>query len=282
MTEITGRTQLAGVIGEPVRHSRSPQIHNAAYREVGLDWVYVGLEVPAGLGDVAVGSMSTLGIRGLNVTMPHKDAAARACDYLSPTAVALGGVNTVVLDGEGKLRGDSTDGAGFLACIEEAGLDVTDQTVLVLGAGGAARAVVRAVASLSAEVIVVARRQEAGTLAASLAPNGTTGEWADAVRLAARADVLVNATPIGMTATGLTPGGRADAELPVPGEGQWAIDLVYEPLCTEFMKVAEGAGAAVVGGLGILVHQAALAFEQMTGVPAPLEVMRAAAAGGVQ
>ncbi len=281
MTEITGRTQLAGVIGEPVRHSRSPQIHNAAYREVGLDWVYVGLEVPDGLGDVAVASMSTLGIRGLNVTMPHKDAAARACDHLSPTAVALGGVNTVVLDEDGKLRGDSTDGAGFLACIEEEGLDVTDRTVLVLGAGGAARAVVRAVASLSAEVIVVARRQEAGTIAASLAPNGATGEWGDAMRLAARADVLVNATPIGMTATRLPLGG-ADAELPVPGEGQWAIDLVYEPLRTEFMKAAEGAGAAVVGGLGILVHQAALAFEQMTGVPAPLEVMREAAVGGVK
>lgn len=273
MRGISGATRLAAVIGDPVRHSRSPELHNAAYAATGLDWVYVALPVPAGHGADAVRAMPVLGIRGLNVTMPHKATAAGACDELSPAAAALGAVNTVVLGERNTLRGDSTDGEGFLRSLADAGVDPAGATVLVLGAGGAARAVVLALGGVGASVTVVARRPEAGSAAALLAPGATSAPWAEAARLGTEAEILVNATPVGMAdAADPTPAG-----LPVPGAGQWAVDLVYHPARTGFIAAAEAAGARVIGGLGMLVHQAALSFEQMTGVAAPIDVMRRAA-----
>ena len=121
---ISGTTRVAAVIGSPVRHSRSPRIHNAAFAAAGLDWVYVALEVQRGGGFDAVRALPTLGIGGINVTMPHKADAARACDHLTETAAALGSVNTVVVNADGSTRGDSTDGEGFLRSVADAGLDV--------------------------------------------------------------------------------------------------------------------------------------------------------------
>jgi shikimate dehydrogenase len=264
---ISGQTRLAAVIGDPVRHSRSPAIHNAAYAAAGLDWVFVAFPVPAGQGEAAVRAMPVLGIAGLSVTMPHKADAAKACDVLSDDAAALGVVNTVVLHDDGTLAGDSTDGPGFLAGLADAGLDPAGLDVLVLGAGGAARAVVLALGRAGARVTVAARRPEAAADTAALVAGATaTGIGPDTGR---GCDVVVNATPLGM----------AGEVLPVvaPGPGQWAVDLVYHPEDTPFLAAAAAAGARTVGGLGMLVHQAALGFAAMTGHPAPLEAMWAGA-----
>jgi shikimate dehydrogenase len=265
---VTGATRLAAVIGDPVRHSRSPVIHNAAYAVAGLDWVFVALEVRAGGGYDAVRAMPVLGLGGLSVTMPHKADAARACDELSADATALEVVNTVVLRDDGTLWGDSTDGEGLVRSLADAALDPAGKRVLVLGAGGAARAAVLALGRAGATVSVAARRPDAAQAAAQLAPGAATLAF-EAVETD-RFDVIVNATPLGM----------AGEELPIeaPGTGQWAVDLIYHPAETPFLAAAAARGAAVVGGLGMLVHQAALGFEAMTGHPAPLAAMQAVAA----
>jgi shikimate dehydrogenase len=265
--DITGATRLAAVIGRPVRHSRSPAIHNAAYAASELDWVFLALDVAEGRGADAVRAMPLLGIAGMNVTMPHKADAATGCDELSDDATALEVVNTVVLRPDGSLFGDSTDGEGLLRSLADAGLDVAGRPVLVLGAGGAARAAVLALARAGGDVTVAARRPEAAASAAHLA-DGVSNATPDAVA-SADFEVVVNATPLGM----------AGESLPIepPGAGQWAVDLVYHPEETPFLVAAVERGARAVGGIGMLVHQAALSFEAMTGAPAPLAAMHEAA-----
>jgi shikimate dehydrogenase len=273
-TTISGSTRLAGVIGDPVRHSLSPVLHNAAYRELGLDWVFLAFEVADGETRAALDAMRALGLVGLSVTMPHKTAAAACCDALSDDAAALRGVNTVSLDGDGRLVGDSTDGEGFLRSLLEAGHDPTGLSTVVLGAGGAARAVVRALGRMGADVVVSARRTEAAVDAAALA-GGTAVEWEQRGKAVEAAALVVNATPLGM-ASG--PGAR---ECPVSLEsvhpGQIVSDLVYHPRETPLLQGARARGAQVVDGLGMLVHQASLQVERWTGRSAPVATMRAAA-----
>lgn len=270
----TATTRLAGVLGHPIKHSLSPVLHNAAFAEVGLDWAYVAFDVAEGACPAAIASIRALGLQGLSVTMPHKAAAALACDELSPTAATLGVANTIVCRG-GRLMGDSTDGAGFLASVRAAGHDPAGGRALVLGAGGAACAVAHALGGAgAARVGVVARRASAAAVVAALAgPVGTLATIEDV----GAADLVVNATSVGMADT---PGQGA---LPLgldPGAlhpGQVVVDLVYHPLRTPLLVAAEAAGAFPVDGLGMLVHQAGLAFELWTGIGAPLGVMAAAA-----
>ena len=274
---ISAATRLSGVIGDPIRHSRSPAIFNAAYAAAELDWVYLAFEVPEGRGADAVRAMPALGIAGLSVTMPHKDAAAVACSELSPDAAALGAVNTVTLRDDGSLYGDSTDGEGFWLNLSDAGVDPTGRSVLVLGAGGAARSVVLALGRRGVQVTIAARRSEAAEAAATLAPGARAVAWSEVDSVVPMVEGVVNATSIGMTKSGNEAGNAA--KLPDLGAGQWAADLVYYPEQTGFLDAAEAGGALAVGGLGMLVHQAAIAFAQFTGRPAPLEAMRAAARG---
>ena len=264
---ISGETRIAAVIGSPVRHSRSPAIHNAAFAATGLDWVYVALDIAAGRGADAVRAAATLGFAGLSVTMPHKADAASACDVLTPAAAALSSVNTVVVREDGTLLGDSTDGEGFLRSLADAGLDPAGRSVLLLGAGGAARAVAAALVGRGAAVDVAARRAESGAALVAAVPGVRPADWPTGAPAAV--EIVVNATPIGM---------GDDSRVPIPpAPDQWVVDLVYHPLETPFLRAAREVGASTVGGLGMLVHQAALAFEQWTGVAAPLDAMRAAA-----
>jgi shikimate dehydrogenase len=267
---ISGATRVAGVVGDPVRHSLSPVLHNAAYRELGLDWVYVAFEVPDGATRGALEAMRTLDLAGLSVTMPHKTAAAACCDELSDDAAALHSVNTVSIGSGGRLVGDSTDGEGFLRSLRDAGHDPAGASVVLLGAGGAARAVARALGRAGARVVVCARKPDAAAVAARLAA-GESRPWAERSGAAAAATFVVNATPVGMGAD----------ELPLPLDalhpGQVLADLVYHPLETELLRGARNQGAEVVDGLGMLVHQAALQIERWTGHAAPIEAMRAAA-----
>lgn len=267
-------TALAGVIGDPVEHSLSPVLHNAALVELGLDWAYVAFPVPAGRGRAAVEAMVDLGIRGFSVTMPHKADAAAACRRLSPVAERLGIVNTVT-NLRGELVGDSTDGPGFVDSLLDQGWDPAGKNCLVLGAGGAARAVVLALAEAgAAEVLVVARRPEQAEQTASLASErGATGT----VALADKADLIVNATPVGMV------GVPASVELPLGidessfGPGQVVADLIYAPATTPLLGAARARGATTCNGLGMLIHQAARQFLTWTGREPPVEVMSAAA-----
>ncbi len=269
---ITGTTRVAGVIGDPVRHSRSPAIHNEAFAAAGLDWVYVAFEV--GEGDVpsALAGMRALALAGLNVTMPHKQAVADAADWLTPEAQALDAVNTVVVGEGGRLVGHNTDGAGFVDSLRvDEGVSLAGLRCAVLGAGGAGRAVVRAMAFAgAAEVVVVNRTPAAAERAVALA--GAVGRLGTALDLA-DADLVVNATPLGLGGDRSLP---CDPEA-LGGSGQVVVDLVYDPPETAWMAAARARGIRVVGGLGMLVHQAAHAFTLWTGVEAPLAAMRAAA-----
>lgn len=262
---ITGATRVAGVIGWPVEHSSSPLIHNAAYAAAGLDWVYVALPVPPGRAGTAVRALPDLGIAGINVTMPHKIAAAAACDERSDVVARLGAANTVVVR-DGRTIAHSTDGQGFLRSLADAGLDPSGETVLVLGAGGASIAVVDALVAHGALVSVAARRRDAADALAAAVPGATAVPWPTGP---AATSVVVNATPVGMA---------GDPGLPVaPVAGQWAVDLVYHPHVTPWLRRAAAVGAPHIGGLGMLVHQAAIAWELITGLPAPLAAMKAAA-----
>jgi shikimate dehydrogenase len=264
-----GRTKVAAVIGSPVRHSLSPTIHNAALRALGLDWVYTAFEVAPGDARAAVEAMRTLGLGGLNVTMPHKADVAGAVNRLSPVAAALGAVNTVVPDG-GMLVGESTDGDGLLAALAaDHGFDPSGRSCLVLGAGGAARAAVLALAGAGAsEVTVVARRPEQAEAAAGLAGrSGRVGASGDA----GTAELVVNATPV----SDLVPLGLRAEDL---GPGQLVVDLLYEPPVTVLADVARRRGATVANGVGMLVHQAALSFRRWTGEDMPLDAVRVALA----
>jgi shikimate dehydrogenase len=263
-----GSTQVAAVIGDPIRHTRSPAIHNAGFAAAGLDWVFVAFEVPRGRGGDAVAAMRALGLGGLSVTMPHKADAAWACDRLTPGATVLGAVNTIVPVEHG-LLGDSTDGEGFLRAVRDEGVDPGAGPALVLGAGGAARAIALALAGAGAPVTVAARQLDAAESVAGLAAG------AEAVLLSdcdpgAHA-LVVNATPLGMQ--GEAP--AVDPDLLNPG--QFVVDTVYHPMETPLLAAARARGIPCTNGLGMLVHQAALAFELWTGVAAPLAAMRAAA-----
>jgi shikimate dehydrogenase len=280
-------TVVAGVIGDPVTHSLSPALHNAAFVELGLDWVYVAFPVPAGRGREAVAAMTDLGIRGLSVTMPHKAAAAEACHRLSPLAQRLGVVNTVTNVG-GVLLGDSTDGPGFIDSLADQGWSAAGKRCLVLGSGGAARATVLALAEAGASWVgVVARREAEAEATAALA--GAVGA-VSTVAAVSEADLVVNATPVGMSGplgmVGLTaphevapdaaelPFGLEEAKL---GPGQLVVDLIYAPATTPLMAAARRRGAEAVNGLGMLIHQAAHQVRRWTGRDAPVEVMSAAA-----
>jgi shikimate dehydrogenase len=275
----SGATRVVALIGSPVRHSLSPAIHNAAFRAAGLDNVFVAFDVAPGRAAGAIDAVRAMGLIGLSVTMPHKTDVADAVDRLTAAAEAVGAVNTVGWRGS-MLIGDNTDGAGFLDAVRlDEGFDPQSRRCLVIGAGGAARAVVRALADAgAAEIVVVNRTEERAEAAAALA--GRVGRVGTAAE-AGEADLVVNATPVGMPDSDEpTPIGQRPP-LPVDpadlGAGQLVVDLVYHPAVTPLVDAARAAGAVAVNGLGMLIHQAAHAFRLWTGEDPPLEVMSAAA-----
>jgi shikimate dehydrogenase len=260
---------LAGVLGWPVAHSRSPAIQNAAFRELGLDWRYVKLPVPPELFEETVRALPASGYRGANVTIPHKHAALALADERSAAASAIGAANTLLFaDGSG-IEADNTDAPGFLAALGE---DPRGWRALVLGAGGAGRAVAWALREAGAAEVSVWNRtpERAAALAAELG-----------VRHAERpgpSDLLVNATSVG-----LEPPLEGAEALAALGLGPLdpppvVADLVYAERPTALLQWAERAGSRTVDGLEVLVRQGALSFERWTGRTAPVDAMRAAAA----
>jgi len=284
-TQITARTRLVGLLGYPLEHSLSPRMHNTAFQAQELDIAYVPLAVPPEAVAEAMTGLRALGFLGANVTIPHKQAVVPYLDALSPQAAAVGAVNTIVrekaADGTVRLRGDNTDVAGFLAPLTPHTEALTGTDMLIFGAGGAARAVAYALLTTlaPARLTLAARRQEqAERLAADLAPYDPE----DALQALALEDaevavymsrLLVNATPLGMHPhTDDTPWPDASAF----SSEQVAYDLVYNPETTHFLHDAAARGATTIGGLSMLIAQAADAYRQWTDREMPLDVVRAA------
>ncbi len=267
---VRGSSLVFAVIGDPVRHSLSPILHNAAIVAVGVDAIYVALPVADGGAAAAVDGMRALGIAGLSVTMPHKTAVAAAVDEASDDVRALDAANTVVRLPDGRLRGESTDGPGCLDALAASGVDVAGKRCLVFGAGGAGRSVILALARAGAAEIGVVNRSN-GRAVAALALAGVVGvrRTSDAV---SDAEIIINATPLGM--------GPGTTELLLDpsrlGSGQVVNDLVYHPVDTPLLRAARAVGAVAVDGLGMLLHQGARQFHLWTGETAPIDVMRAA------
>ena len=273
---ISGTTRLLGVIGDPVAHSRSPRMQNAALHALGLNWAYVPLPVKAANVESVLRGLQAVGFVGVNVTVPHKEAVAQLVDELRPTAQASGSVNTVIFAEDGRLIGDSTDGPAIAAAIASEIEETYRGSVLVLGAGGSARAAAAALAQDGCAVQIHARRFEAAeALARDLAGSGNVvavAELPDPV-----GGVVVNCTPVGAL---VDPDG-----MPLPAsrllDVRVVVDLAYrgDATPTPLITAAAETGCAVVDGLEVLARQGAKALEIWTGESAPLEVMLAAARG---
>jgi shikimate dehydrogenase len=268
------RTTLVGVIGQPVRHSLSPLLHNAAFAALDLNWTSVAFEVPNGQAGAALAAMRALGVAGLSVTMPHKADVAALADERSDEVAVLEAANCVV-NRDGILRAENTDGAGFVAALARgAGRDPAGLRCLVVGAGGAARAVTLALAQAGAAAVQVCNRtsSKADAVAALAGPDGSVVEGAGVAAAAGEADLVVQATPVGLAGAG-----AGDADWIVPPSclhgGQIVVDLIYAPRPTPWLAAAAAQGATTLDGLGMLVHQAAIQIEHWTGQVAPVAVM---------
>ncbi len=267
----------AGVIGYPVRHSLSPAICQAAFDELGLDWVYAAFEVAPGDAGRALRHMRNRGMVGLSVTMPHKADVAAEVDELSPAAAALDVVNCVARDGE-LLIGHNTDGAGFCDALLAEGVELAGIGCAVVGAGGAARAVVAELARRKVgEVAVIARRPDRAASAAALAGSvGATAGLADVGKY----HLVVNATPVGMAET--EGAGNLPFDPDLLHAGQHVAELVYNPLQTPLLAECGRRGLPASTGVGMLVHQAAHAVRIWTGTEPPIEAMTAAATAALR
>ena len=262
-------TRLTGILGWPVDHSLSPAMHNAAFEALGMNWTYLAFAVAPERVHEAIRGLAAAGCSGLNVTIPHKQAVLEACSAVSPAVEAIGAANTLIPDGAGGFRADNTDAEGFLRALDEAVEgDVAGKRVLLIGAGGAGRAVAFAVRSRGGHLLVANRT------AARAAELGEPVPFeAGAINAAAaEAALVVNASSLGM--------GAAEVPLELPlagiGPGQVVNDLVYRPGGTPWLAAAAARGARTVDGLGMLLYQGAAAFERWTGVDAPIAEMRAA------
>lgn len=278
-------TKVTGVFAHPVRHSRSPAMHNAAFREFKLDYIYVPFDVHPENLEAAVKGIRALGMVGVNITIPHKEQVIEFLDWVSEDALRIGSVNTIH-NADGVLKGYSTDGPGFIRALESAGKSPRGSKAVVLGAGGTARATVYALAKSGADVVVANRTfDRAVELAESLnAALGAerivpTAIESDRTRDAVRdADLLVNCTSVGMYP-------NVDAQ-PIPSEwlhsGLFVYDQIYNPVETNLLRAARAVGARTANGVWMLVFQGAISFEIWTGQAPPVDVMEAAILTGLQ
>ena len=263
---IGGATRLVGLIGDPVEHSLSPQMQNAAFAALALDWAYVPLLVKRERLEEAVAGLEALGFAGANVTIPHKTAVVGFCDELDEVAARAGSVNTLVVQ-DGRVLGSSTDGPAVVRRV-----DANGAHVLGLGAGGGAQAVATSLGDAGAESITIAARdaERAHALAVrlrTLFPEREVSAETDWPPPGTGASLLVNATPI------------RDEVIVQPSAEQQVVDLAYVQDCSEtaFVRAAREAGCAcIVDGVEVLLGQGAASFERWTGIEGPIGVMRAA------
>jgi shikimate dehydrogenase len=282
-SDISGKTKICGIIGDPVEHTLSPAMHNAAFHDAGLDYVYLPFRVIKEDLCQAIHGIRAFNLRGLNVTIPHKVEVLPFLDRLDPLAEKIGAVNTIVND-EGVLTGYNTDSAGFLRALSEENIDPANKNIAILGSGGAARAILFGLADKGANLTILNRHPAP---AAELA-----GKISSCYKITVKAlelteenlkdtlessDILVNTTSVGMS--------PYSEETPVPEylikPGMVVFDIIYNPLKTRLLLESGKRGTRVIGGIEMLVWQGAAAFELWTGGKAPVEVMRRAALKGV-
>jgi len=272
--KITGKTAVYGIIGHPVKHSLSPLMQTEAFKEVGIDAVYVPFEVEPENLEEAVRGLRALSVKGFNVTVPHKERVAQLLDFLTEDAEVLGAVNTVKNE-NGELTGYNTDAEGFLRSLVEEGVELSGKRALMFGAGGAARAVGYALLKGGVKFLSIVNRSfsRAKAVAELLGKRGNVLVYPlkeSAVEVLLKdADIIVNTTSVGM---------REDdpplfdySKIP---KGITVVDIIYNPPETPLLKAAREKGCKTVNGLGMLVHQGAVAFEIWTGRRAPIGRMR--------
>ncbi len=277
--KVLGSTKVLGVFGHPISHSLSPIIHNAAIEALSVDYIYVPFHVLPERLDDAVRGIRSLQILGVNITIPHKERVIEYLDEVDEAARAIGSVNTIINEDD-RLKGFSTDGPGFLRSVEAEWGKVDGCRVLILGAGGSARAVAFALAEIGCEIVIANRTySRAQELAESLK---STSKNVSAIPLEREAiaeaigfaDLLVNTTSVGM---------HPDSDaIPIPSDlihsGLLVYDLIYNPPRTKLIQEAVARGAKAINGLKMLVYQGALSFEMWTGIKPPVDVMEHAAA----
>ncbi len=273
---ISGRTRICGVIGDPIEHTMSPVMHNAAFKNMGVDYVYLAFRVRKEELGRAIEGMRALNIRGLNVTIPHKVAVIPFLDELDHLADKIGAVNTIVND-NGVLRGYNTDATGFLRALVERGIEPEGESVVILGAGGASRAISFILAERGSSLVILNRTWNRAKICtdkiSEIFQREATAMKLNRENLAAalsKADILVNATSVGMSPN--------INETPIASDllrpNLVVCEIVYKPSKTRVQREAEVAGATVISGLDMLVWQGALAFEKWTGLKAPVELMK--------
>lgn len=276
---ISSSTKVVGLIGNPVEHSVSPAMHNAAFEELGMDYVYLAFKVSEDLLSDALHGVRALGMRGVNVTIPHKSDVMDHLDQLDELAQSIEAVNTINREAEG-LKGFNTDGIGAMRALLEEVEDVEGREVLLLGAGGAARAVAFTLAEAGANLTISNRtNSKAKKLVGDIEEkigrslNQIPQEEDVLERKIKESEILINSTSVGMHPQN----GETIVKAEQMHSGLTVMDIVYNPLRTRLLREAEKAGAKTISGLGMLVHQGVASFEIWTGREPPVDVMRKAA-----
>lgn len=278
MTELP-KIPLAGVIGHPIAHSRSPALHGYWLRRYGVKGHYIPMDVaPVDL-ETTLRHLPKIGFVGLNVTIPHKEAVLKIADVITDRAALIGAANTLIFRRDGRIHADNTDGAGFIANLRQNAphWDPSAGPAVVLGAGGAARAVVAALIEVGVPEIRITNRTRprAEALRSDFGAKVTVHDWVQAANILEGAATVINTTSLGMD-------GKPEFRVPLDALEPGAVvnDLVYTPLRTQFLIEAEAQGGFIVDGLGMLLHQAAPGFERWFGpTPAVDEETRQAVLG---
>ncbi|MCC6542971.1 MAG: shikimate dehydrogenase [Nitrospirae bacterium] len=275
--KVTGKSKVFGIIGRPVSHSLSPVLHNAAFEFLGLDCCYVPFPVDAGHLETAISAIRALHIAGLNVTIPYKESVISCLSELSEEAKMIGAVNTITVSGD-RLVGHNTDGQGFIASLNECGQSVNGRSILIIGAGGAARAVAFSLARGGAGSILIANR----TISKGKSLKEQIGKYFSSINLDVKGmdpedlrgvinsvDMVVNTTSIGL---------MKEDPSPVPREflhrDLFVCDLIYNPPDTELIRYAKELCSGYMNGSGMLIFQGAASFKLWTGIEPPVHVMR--------
>jgi shikimate dehydrogenase len=271
---INGKTRLTGLFGYPVEHTLSPAMHNAAFAHLGLDYCYVPFSVHPDRLSQAVEGIRALSLRGVNITVPHKERVIPLLDEIDEEAAFIGAVNTIQND-EGRLTGFNADGRGFMQSLAEAGIDAKGKKVLIVGAGGGARSIGYYLCKEAEKVYFYdLDAMKARSLTQHLKTVSNNAEQADTAWLKDRnfvkgAGIIINATPLG-----LRPEDPSPLDVSLINQSQAVCDLIYKD--TALLKAATAAGCRTMNGLGMLLWQGVLAFEIWTGIKPPVEIMREA------
>ncbi|MFX1587159.1 MAG: shikimate dehydrogenase [Promethearchaeota archaeon] len=273
---VTARTKILCVIGHPIEHSMSPIMHNAAIKDLGLDYLYIAFDIPPNRLKEAIKGLKTLNIRGINVTLPYKEKVMKFIDKVDEIAQKIGAINTIKNE-DGLLIGRNTDAEGANKALFDAGCEITGKNVVLIGAGGAAKAISYSLASATNKITIINRSEDRAKKLVSELKNkidiNVESKKYDEIILKeeiSNADILINATPIGMfPMIDISPVSKK-----IIHSGLFVFDLIYNPLETQLIKDSREIGCQTLSGLDMLVNQGALAFEWWTNKKPNLELMK--------